>query len=140
MPIHGALLRLRGLRVCRQERTRFRPPCLGFEADPYPVCLLRRGPAIPGRLCTAFGSVFKTESGEETMKIPAAISEVELENDRGITIPGVEACCSKCGHTTQSFGTELRSIRRCLVLMREECPFNERNFYTCDEDPRDDDE
>lgn len=74
------------------------------------------------------------------MRVPVKIHEVELENDSGRTILGVEACCSKCAHTTQSFGTELRSIRRCLVVMREECPRHQRNFYTCAEDPRDDDE
>ena len=44
-------------------------------------------------------------------------------------IPGIEATCTKCGHTTESYGQESVSIRRCLVLLREECPRNEKNYY-----------
>lgn len=43
--------------------------------------------------------------------------------------PGVCATCSECDHETESFGTSDRSIKRCLVLMREECPLGEENFY-----------
>lgn len=43
--------------------------------------------------------------------------------------PGIEVTCTRCGHTTESFGESDRSIRRCLALMREECPDGESNFY-----------
>jgi hypothetical protein len=43
--------------------------------------------------------------------------------------PSVKATCSKCGHETESYGTDPPSIRRCLALVREECPAGERNFY-----------
>lgn len=66
-------------------------------------------------------------------KIECEIEECELENEKGYLIPGVEATCSKCGHTTQSFGTSSRSIKRCLVMMREECPEGEKNFYAAEE-------
>lgn len=62
--------------------------------------------------------------------VSAAIEETDLENEDGRTVPGVQATCSKCGHTTESFGTGEASIRRCLVLLREECPGEERNYYT----------
>jgi hypothetical protein len=63
------------------------------------------------------------------MEVPATIDEVQLEGDNGRMIEGVEATCTRCGHTTESFGTSDASIRRCLILLREECPKEERNFY-----------
>lgn len=48
--------------------------------------------------------------------------------------PGVIATCSRCEHTTESFGTGENSRKRCLVLMREECPEDEENFYVDSED------
>lgn len=57
------------------------------------------------------------------------VAYVELENDNGIEVDGVEATCMACGHTTESFGDSDRSVKRCLALMREECPEGENNFY-----------
>lgn len=62
------------------------------------------------------------------MKVACDVFETELDGDHG-TVDGVEATCSRCDHTTQSFGTSEASVRRCLVLMREECPRGEDNFY-----------
>jgi len=62
-------------------------------------------------------------------KIDCQVDVIEMENDEGRTIPGVEVTCSECGHTTESFGTGPRSIARCLVLLREECPEDQSNFY-----------
>jgi hypothetical protein len=67
------------------------------------------------------------------MKITCDIEEVELEGEY-TTVDGVCATCSKCDHQTESYGTSGASIRRCLVLMREECPLNEDNFYCADGD------
>jgi hypothetical protein len=60
--------------------------------------------------------------------------EVEVEIDDEVDCgagprPGVEACCTRCGHITRSYGTTDRSVRRCLALMGEECPEDEGNFY-----------
>lgn len=68
---------------------------------------------------------------ESTMmaRVLCKIDEVELENDNGHMIDGVEATCSKCGHSTESFGTSETSVKRCLVLLREECPEGEENYY-----------
>jgi hypothetical protein len=63
------------------------------------------------------------------MKIKATISYVDLENDRGYDVEGVRVTCERCGHETESFGTSQASIKRCLVLLREECPEREKNFY-----------
>lgn len=62
-------------------------------------------------------------------RVLAEIEEVVLEND-GCEVDGVEATCTRCGHTTESYGTSGASRRRCLVLLREECPLGQQNFYT----------
>jgi hypothetical protein len=67
------------------------------------------------------------------MKVACSIDLVELENDDGREVEGVQATCSRCGNETQSFGTEPVSVRRCLVLMREECPEGELNFYVAED-------
>jgi hypothetical protein len=67
------------------------------------------------------------------MRVLASVEEVEVENDEGHPVEGVCAVCSRCGHETESYGTTEASIRRCLVLLREECPRDERNFYQVDE-------
>jgi hypothetical protein len=67
-------------------------------------------------------------------RVTCEIEEVELENDEGRTIDGVQATCGKCNHTTESYGTGEDSIRRCLVLLREECPEGEHNYYVADPD------
>lgn len=48
------------------------------------------------------------------------------------TLPGVRLTCTLCDHETESFGDSGRSIRRCLALMRDECPNNEDNFYVAE--------
>ncbi len=66
------------------------------------------------------------------MKVTVQIEETEIEGDYG-EIPSVEATCSRCDHTTESYGTSSASVRRCLVLMREECPYRELNFYVAED-------
>lgn len=66
-------------------------------------------------------------------RVECNIEEIELENDHGRMQPSVQATCRACGHQTTSFGTAEPSIKRCLVLMRDECPEDEENFYV-DED------
>ena len=63
------------------------------------------------------------------MRVEVEVDETELENDEGRDVPGVIAHCERCDHETESFGTSDRSVRRCLVLLREECPLGEQNFY-----------
>jgi len=63
-------------------------------------------------------------------RIDVEIEETTLwSDDSGKEVPGVEATCDRCDHKTESFGTSSASRRRCLVLMREECPLNQENFY-----------
>ena len=56
------------------------------------------------------------------------VTETELEGDEG-PVDGVVATCSACGHCAESFGTSDASVRRCLALLREECPLGESNYY-----------
>lgn len=60
------------------------------------------------------------------MEVECEIQELVLEDGM---MDGVMAECGNCGHQTTSNGTGEASIRRCLALMREECPEGERNFY-----------
>lgn len=67
------------------------------------------------------------------MKVQCRLEDIELENDDGRSIPGVQTTCSRCHHATQSFGDSSASIRRCLAMLREECPHGESNYYTVEE-------
>ena len=62
------------------------------------------------------------------MRVTCEAMETEVDGDYGL-VDGVEVTCSRCGHTTESAGTHQRSIKRCLALLREECPEGENNFY-----------
>jgi len=62
------------------------------------------------------------------MRVRCEIDYVELEGDYA-TVEGVCVTCSRCGHESESYGTSDASVRRCLVLLREECPNGERNYY-----------
>jgi nitrite reductase/ring-hydroxylating ferredoxin subunit len=66
------------------------------------------------------------------MKVKCTVSEVTLTNSSGIEVDSVEATCEHCGHVTRSYGTGEASRKRCLVLMREECPLHEENYYIDD--------
>jgi hypothetical protein len=63
------------------------------------------------------------------VRVFATITETPFDNDDGVEVDGVIATCSRCEHTTESFGTSGASVRRCLVLLREECPRRETNYY-----------
>ena len=67
------------------------------------------------------------------MRVTATIEEVALEGDYSDESPGVVARCSRCGHEVESYGTGEGSVKRCLVLLREECPEDEANFYVAEE-------
>jgi hypothetical protein len=67
-------------------------------------------------------------------RIECEIEYAELENDDGVPIESVVVTCGRCGHQTESFGTTGASVRRCLALLREECPEGQVNFYRCDDD------
>lgn len=67
-------------------------------------------------------------------RVTCQIERVPLYNAANRQVFGVEATCSRCDHVTQCFGTSSRSVRRALVMMREDCPRNEENYYVADDD------
>lgn len=79
-----------------------------------------------------FHSRLTLNKGDDMAKIKCDIEETYIENENGYDVLSVIATCSKCGHTTESFGTSESSINRCLALMNEECPECENNFYVED--------
>jgi hypothetical protein len=70
-------------------------------------------------------------------RIRCTVDEIELPGDyTDEGIPSVEVTCSRCGHSTEIYGTSDSSIRRCLVMLRHECPRGERHYYVADGDGR----
>jgi hypothetical protein len=65
------------------------------------------------------------------MRITCEIEEIELDGNSK-PIPSVQATCSRCDHVTESYGTSEASVRRCLAVMREECPCGQTNYYVAD--------
>jgi hypothetical protein len=63
------------------------------------------------------------------MNIECTVEDTELPGDY-VLIPSLRIACTRCGHVTESFGQHQRSLRRCLALLREECPKGEQNHYT----------
>jgi hypothetical protein len=61
--------------------------------------------------------------------VSADVEEIELEGENGNDVPGVLVTCSRCGHQTESYGTDEPSILRGCAVLNEECPRGERNFY-----------
>jgi hypothetical protein len=70
------------------------------------------------------------------MQINVTIREVEMEGDYGNAIDGVSVSCSRCGHSIDVFGTSVASIRRGCMMLREQCPNDEANFYRRQASPR----
>lgn len=58
------------------------------------------------------------------------------ENDDGADVECTYVKCSLCGHQTTSYGTSDGSLKRCLLLMRKECPRGENNFYVKPSPPK----
>lgn len=63
------------------------------------------------------------------------IEETELVNEQGRSIPGVVATCQGCGAAVEAFGTTERSLKRCMVLMRNNCHCHDSGdaFFMCDD-------
>ena len=45
-------------------------------------------------------------------------------------VPGLIITCTRCRHSVEVFGTEENSVKRGSVMLRDECPFDEDNFYS----------
>jgi tRNA(Ile2) C34 agmatinyltransferase TiaS len=66
--------------------------------------------------------------GIQNMRVRCAVEHFDMVGKYGL-VPGTCAMCPRCGHSTESFGESDASIKRCLVLMRKECPEGESNYY-----------
>jgi hypothetical protein len=53
--------------------------------------------------------------------------------DHALEMPGVAACCGRCGHVETAVGTSEASVKRALVKLYDYCPRGEENFYLADE-------
>ena len=66
------------------------------------------------------------------MRVKVDVEETEIETEEGRLVDGVAVCCGRCHHTVLVFGTGDSSIKRGCVMLREECPKGENNFYSVD--------
>ena len=69
------------------------------------------------------------------MRVECEVEYTELENTSGREIQGVIVHCQRCSHSEQSFGQGDASVRRCLALLRENCPNGEENYYVNQDAP-----
>lgn len=67
------------------------------------------------------------------MRVRCEVEEVDMEGEYGGEMPGVCVRCTRCGHEADVYGTSDRSVRRGLVMLRDECPNGESNFYVAEE-------
>ena len=62
------------------------------------------------------------------MRITVEIYESTTEGDHG-EVPCLNLTCTKCGHSVEVYGTEEASAKRGAIMLRDECPNGENNFY-----------
>jgi hypothetical protein len=55
--------------------------------------------------------------------------EVRVEEATVGGRPGVAAECLECGEQVECRGTTERSVKRCLAMLRENCPQDAGNYY-----------
>ena len=65
------------------------------------------------------------------MKVTLEIHPTEIEGDFS-TVSGLELRCPRCGHVVEVYGDHSASAVRGAVIMREECPLGENNYYEAD--------
>ncbi|WP_175546735.1 hypothetical protein [Natronohydrobacter thiooxidans] len=46
------------------------------------------------------------------------------------TVPGPVIPCSWCRLSVEVFGTEENAVKRGVVMLRNDCPFDEDNYYS----------
>lgn len=62
-------------------------------------------------------------------RVECTVEEVDVTNDSGREIPGICVACGRCDHKVEVFGRSESSEKRGLVMLREQCPEEEQNFY-----------
>jgi hypothetical protein len=63
------------------------------------------------------------------MRVRVEIDEEQLEGDYGNWIDGLCLRCTRCGHEVSVFGTASESAKAGAIMLRDECPNGETNFY-----------
>lgn len=66
-------------------------------------------------------------------KIECDVTPTSVEF-QGRDVLGVRVTCSACDHWEEAGGRSARSVRKCLAMLRENCPEGEKNFYVADEE------
>ena len=62
------------------------------------------------------------------MRVTVEIDESTTEGDYG-EAPCLQLTCSRCGHQVEVFGTGSPSAKRGTIMLREDCPNGENNYY-----------
>src|SRR5262245_146246 len=62
------------------------------------------------------------------MRVHVEIDHTDVETDDG-QMEGLYLVCARCGHEVKVAGTTGASARRGAIMLREECPKGESNFY-----------
>jgi hypothetical protein len=70
------------------------------------------------------------------MKVKCSVGDIELVGEHSDQIPSICVTCDRCDHQVEVFGQSMRSVRRGLIMLREECPMGEGNFYVAEEEER----
>jgi hypothetical protein len=65
------------------------------------------------------------------MKVSVEIYQTDVEGDYG-QVDGLCLSCHRCGHEVEVAGTSSASALRGAVMLREECPYDENNYYDVD--------
>ena len=65
------------------------------------------------------------------MRVQCGVEAVQLDGDY-TTVPGVCVTCTRCDKTARVFGRSGASVRRGLVMLREERPMGESNYYVAE--------
>lgn len=65
------------------------------------------------------------------MLVSVDIDQVDVEGDYS-SVDGLCVRCSRCGHSVEVFGTGSASARRGAIMLREQCPNDEANYYDVD--------
>lgn len=71
---------------------------------------------------------------EIEMKVSLDTVEDQIDGDYGGSVDGLRLTCTRCGHEVTVFGTGGASARRGALMLRDECPNGESNFYDTDWD------
>jgi hypothetical protein len=63
------------------------------------------------------------------MKVQIETDEFYMTNDYGNDVPSLRVICSRCGYSVEVFGVGDLSVGKGALMLREECPEEENNYY-----------